>query len=63
MTSQTLVDLGALRAVIYTRDRCARRSTYIHFMAAPPRLVCDSNGRQLYILGGNYRITRRGIEG
>jgi hypothetical protein len=32
-------------------------------MEEPPRLMCSANGRQLYVLGGNYRLTRRGIEG
>ena len=27
------------------------------------RLACDADGTQLYILGGNYRVTRRGLEG
>ena len=43
-------------------QRDARR-TYIHFMDDPPRLLCDARGRQLYVQGGSYRITQRGIEG
>jgi hypothetical protein len=58
-----LVDLGALRGVVYTRDHGGVSRTYIHFMDDPPRLACDAHGRQLYVLGGSYRITRRGIEG
>jgi len=58
-----LVDLGALRGVVYTRDHGGASRTYIHFMEDPPRLACDPRGRQLYVLGGSYRITRRGIEG
>jgi hypothetical protein len=58
-----LVDLGALRGVVYTKDHDAAKRTYIHFMDDPPRLVCDREGRQLYVLGGSYRITHRGIEG
>jgi hypothetical protein len=57
------VDLGALRGVIYSKDHCGKKQTYIHFMENPPRLLCDPNGKQLYIQGGSYRITRRGIEG
>jgi len=26
-------------------------------------LASDPSGKQLYILGGNYRVTARGIEG
>jgi hypothetical protein len=32
-------------------------------MDAPPLLACDPRGTQLYIVGGSYRITTRGIEG
>ena len=59
-----LVHLGALRGVIYSADRGdGGVRTYIHFMEHAPALACDSAGRQLYILGGRYRVTRRGIEG
>jgi len=62
---RVLVHLGWLRGLIYHSDRgqpgCPR--TFIHFMRRPPRLACDVKGRQLYILGGSYRVTRRGIEG
>jgi hypothetical protein len=59
-----LVQLGTLRAVVYTADRGdggARQ--YIHFMENEPLLTCDPEGTQLYIVGGRYRVTRRGIEG
>jgi hypothetical protein len=32
-------------------------------MDTPPILASDPAGRQLFILGGNYRVTERGIEG
>jgi len=32
-------------------------------METPPRLVCDAKGKQLYIIGGNYKVTARGIDG
>ena len=60
-----LVHLGSLRGVIYRSDKgtpgCPK--TYIHFMEAPPQLACNPEGTQLYIIGGRYRVTRRGIEG
>jgi hypothetical protein len=58
-------DLGRLRALIYVSDRgCrGRPRTFIHFMRRWPRLACDRSGRQLFIIGGNYRVTPRGIEG
>ena len=60
-----LVHLGRLRGLIYSSDRGTRgrASTYIHFMEEPPVLTCDPGGTQLYILGGRYRVTPRGIEG
>lgn len=60
-----LVDLGRLRGLIYVSDRGCRGvpRTYIHFMRSRPRLTCDTGGRQLYIVGGRYRVTPRGIEG
>jgi hypothetical protein len=60
-----LVQLGSLRGVIYSarKDWYGRPKTYIHFMERPPLLACDPRGRQLFILGGRYRVTRRGSEG
>jgi hypothetical protein len=60
---EVLVDMGALRGLVYSKDLGGTRRTYIHFMDDPPRLLCDAAGRQLYIVGGSYRVTRRGIEG
>jgi hypothetical protein len=60
---EPLVDLGRLRGVIYSRGAPGATRTYVHFMRTLPRLACDRTGRQLYVLGGNYRVTRRGIEG
>ena len=65
LLSKLFVRLGSLRALIYTADRrgCGHPRTYIHFMETPPLLACDARGRQLYIIGGRYRVTPRGIEG
>jgi hypothetical protein len=62
---KVLVQLGYLRGLIYSSDKggYGRLKTYIHFMKTPPRLVCDPQGTQLYIVGGRYRVTPRGIEG
>ncbi|NOT63991.1 MAG: hypothetical protein HOP19_27570 [Acidobacteria bacterium] len=60
-----LVKLGRLRGLIYSSDRgqplCDR--TFIHLMETPPLLACDPQGTQLYVIGGNYRVTQRGLEG
>ena len=39
-----------------------RPRTFIHFMEDPPRLVTNTAGTQLYVVGGRYRVTARGIE-
>jgi hypothetical protein len=60
-----LVHLGSLKAVIYRSDKgsLGRPKTYIHFMETPPQLTCNPEGTQMYIIGGRYRVTPRGIEG
>ncbi len=60
-----VVDLGELVGLIYRSDKGqpGQPQAYIHFMQAPPRLVSNIEGNQLYIVGGNYQITRQGIEG
>ena len=60
-----LVHLGELRGLIYRSDRGPARTsrTYVHFFDRPPRLLADPEGTRLFILGGCYRVTRRGIEG
>lgn len=62
-----LVDLGELTALVY---RAARRTgapgdaeSYVHRFDVPPRLLADAAGRRLFIAGGRFRVTRRGIEG
>jgi len=62
---KVLVQLGELRGLIYRSDRGqrGRSRTFVHFLESPTALACDPSGRQLYIVGGNYRVTPRGIEG
>jgi hypothetical protein len=62
---KVLVNVGELRGLIYSSDKeqCGQPRTFIHFMETPPLLATDAGGKQLYIVGGNYRITSRGIEG
>lgn len=73
-TPPLLVALGELRGLIYRARRTGRAApgapggrdearTFIHFMERPPLLACDPAGRQLYVIGGRYQVTRRGIEG
>jgi hypothetical protein len=60
-----VVQLGELMGLIYRSDKHGptQPSTYIHFMDVPPTLASSPDGTQLYIVGGNYRVTSRGIEG
>jgi hypothetical protein len=60
-----VLDLGELVGVMYRSDKGqpGRPRTYIHRMEDPPRLVSNAEGTQLYIVGGSYRVTHRGIEG
>jgi hypothetical protein len=60
-----VVQLGELRALIYRSDKHkpSRPSTYIHLMETPAILASNPEGTQLYIVGGDYRVTARGIEG
>jgi hypothetical protein len=60
-----VVELGRLTGLMYRSDKWqqGRPRTFIHFMEEPPRLVCDAAGTQLYVVGGRYRVTGRGIEG
>jgi hypothetical protein len=59
-----VVELGQLVAVVYQSNKwVGHPRTYIHYMEDPPRLVSDVAGRRLFVIGGSYRITARGIEG
>ncbi len=62
---RVLVGLGELCGVIYRSDRgqCGQPRPFVHFFQQPPQLACDADGRQLFVLGGNYQVTRRGLEG
>lgn len=60
-----VVELGELAGLIYRSDKwqSGKPRMYIHFMESSPRLVSNVTGTQLYIVGGKYRVTPRGIEG
>jgi hypothetical protein len=59
-----VVELGHLTGLVYRSSKwTGLPRTYIHFMDDPPRLVSDAAGRRLFIVGGSYRVTARGIEG
>lgn len=60
-----VVGLGELVGLIYRSDKWEPGvpKTYVHFMERRPILAADPRGRRLFIVGGQYRITERGIEG
>jgi hypothetical protein len=60
-----VVRLGELVGLIYSSDKWqhGQPRTYIHRLTTRPILVSDVRGRQLYVVGGRYRVTARGIEG
>jgi hypothetical protein len=59
-----VIEIGRLAGLVYRSSKwVGRPRTYIHFMDDPPRLVSDATGRRLFIVGGSYRVTPKGIEG
>ena len=60
-----LAPLGELRGVIYRKRGLPGEApkNYVHFFKRSPLLAADPMGRRLFIIGGQYRVTRRGIEG
>jgi len=59
-----VLEIGRLAGLVYRSSKwVGRPRTYIHFMNDPPRLVSDVTGQRLFIVGGSYRVTPRGIEG
>ena len=59
-----VLEIGRLAGLVYRSSKwVGRPRTYIHLMDDPPRLVSDITGRRLFIVGGSYRVTPRGIEG
>lgn len=60
-----VVQVGDLVGLMYRSDKWqrGRPRTYIHRLTSPPRLVSNVDGTQLYLVGGSYRITPRGVEG
>jgi hypothetical protein len=57
--------VGELRGVIYRASRAPGEApkNYVHFFQRRlPLLVTNPAGTRLYIMGGHYRVTQRGIE-
>lgn len=58
-----LTMIGAVRAIAYETVREGMKEKYIHEFRARSRpiLAVSPDGSQLFILGGNYQFTDRGI--
>jgi len=58
-----LIAIGTLDFVGYTTKREGRTESYIHRFSshARPLLATSHDGRHLYVLGGDYKFTARGI--
>jgi hypothetical protein len=58
-----LVAIGELDGVMYTTVRDGKTEKYLHKFAAKdkPVLAVSPNGKQLYLVGGFYTFTERGI--
>jgi hypothetical protein len=61
----TMTAVGELRGVIYCKPGLPGEApkNYVHFFKRAPLLAADAMGRRLFIIGGHYRVTPRGIEG
>jgi hypothetical protein len=57
------IAIGRCDGILYTTVRDGAKEKYIHrFKAkAAPALACSPDGKQLYLIGGNYAFTERGI--
>ena len=65
---KVLVELGSLEAVTYGTTKAGDGySHYEHAFGetggAKPRLAMDPKTKRLWIVGGRYTVTERGIEG
>jgi hypothetical protein len=62
-TDHALIVVGKLDGVMYETVRDGRTEKYVHEFAnyARPLLATSHDGRSLYILGGGFRFTERGI--
>ena len=61
-----VVPVGELRGVIYRARRSPAEPmrNYVHFFErCRPLLATNANGSRLYIVGGSYRVSSKGIVG
>lgn len=61
---RVMLTIGECIGIMYRTSRGGRTDNYLHRFkkSARPTLAVSSDGRSLYLLGGAYRVTDRGIE-
>lgn len=61
---KVLMMLGECSGVMYETDRDGERETYLHRFkkSSRPALCVTPDGKTLYLIGGVYQVTDRGIE-
>lgn len=61
--SKIMLLIGDVDGILYTTVRDGRTEKYIHRFKskARPQLLSSPDGKQLYLLGGAYDFTERGI--
>lgn len=59
-----MLTMGKCLGIIYESVRDGETEKYIHQFkkSARPLLCVSSDGQQLYLIGGSYSVTDRGIE-
>lgn len=60
----TAYHMGDVEGIMYRTERDGETQRYMHKFKddAGPSLCVQDDGSQLYLTGGNYRVTERGIE-
>lgn len=59
----TALLIGEMDGVLYTTIRDGKTESYIHKFSkkSRPQLAASFDGKQLYVIGGSYTFTDRGI--
>ncbi len=62
-TPKAALQVGSCDGILYTTVRDGVTEHYIHKFkkSAQPVLAASSDGKQLFLLGGNFNFTERGI--
>lgn len=63
-TDAVLLTMGECLGVIYEAKRDGKKEKYVHQFRkkSAPKLAVSADGKHLYLIGGQYRVTESGIE-